>query len=559
MASTVATITDIRGLVTQGENAEEILKDRDPISENGGLLTISEFAKVVFADGREIDIQGPAQVRLDETFFQNTPFTNDTTVIDDTTVPTLQRALAESPAVETFETTLNIADDARGGVATEQLDTTRNAEQTTTEIIQDTTSTTTPQATVSAPVTPTNNIPTNTPDTPVPPTETADQKNVTIALSGDATVIEGESATYTVSTSLPTYTDLSLSISYQTIDASTGDFITHTQTVVIKAGETSATFTVDAVDDFYSDNGEKYQVSISNPVGGYRSYDIVTITEPTVTTEILDGAVEPDGGVGPADTVIATLSSVATLEGGSISYTITLTDTNGQPAVAASNATVTLANGEVVLIQAGQSSATILVPAESDDVYIDAKNVTNSISKVDGGGFENFVISTDNTITTQVSDTLSDVTVKLSATGANEAGAVVFTASLVDANGNTVVAHNDVTVTLSNGQNITIAANTSSGTVGYTQGDDVYVDGETLHVKITNASEANGGSANSFENLKIDSTEATPVITDTINDVTVKLSATGANEAGAVVFTASLVDANGNTVVAHNDVTVTLS
>lgn len=39
MASTIATITDIRGLVTQGENAEEILKDRDPISENGGLLT----------------------------------------------------------------------------------------------------------------------------------------------------------------------------------------------------------------------------------------------------------------------------------------------------------------------------------------------------------------------------------------------------------------------------------------------------------------------------------------------------------------------------------------
>ena len=69
MASTVATITDIRGLVTQGENAEEILKDRDPISENGGLLTISEFAKIVFSDGREIDIQGPAQVRLDETFF----------------------------------------------------------------------------------------------------------------------------------------------------------------------------------------------------------------------------------------------------------------------------------------------------------------------------------------------------------------------------------------------------------------------------------------------------------------------------------------------------------
>lgn len=79
-------------------------------------------------------------------------------------------------------------------------------------------------------------------------------KNVTIA-SGDATVIEGESATYTVSTSLLTYTGLELEHQLSD-DASTGDFITHTQTVVIKAGETSATFTVDAV-DFYSDNGEK--------------------------------------------------------------------------------------------------------------------------------------------------------------------------------------------------------------------------------------------------------------------------------------------------------------
>ena len=49
MAS-VARITDIRGLVSLNDG-EEILKEKDPISENGGILTISDFARIIFDDG----------------------------------------------------------------------------------------------------------------------------------------------------------------------------------------------------------------------------------------------------------------------------------------------------------------------------------------------------------------------------------------------------------------------------------------------------------------------------------------------------------------------------
>ncbi len=95
MASNVAIISDIRGLVTQGEDGEEILKNKDPISENGGLLTISEFAKIIFEDGREIEIEGPTQILLDSTFFENAAFIPQETTINFETLPFLRTLAAD--------------------------------------------------------------------------------------------------------------------------------------------------------------------------------------------------------------------------------------------------------------------------------------------------------------------------------------------------------------------------------------------------------------------------------------------------------------------------------
>ena len=116
MAS-VARITDIRGLVSLNDG-EEILKEKDPISENGGILTISDFARIIFDDGREIEVQGPVQITLNENFFQTGEFD-----IQDVQVGDIN--LAQN-IIENLATNLEgeglVGNPAEGFVRTEQLD-----------------------------------------------------------------------------------------------------------------------------------------------------------------------------------------------------------------------------------------------------------------------------------------------------------------------------------------------------------------------------------------------------------------------------------------------------
>ena len=116
MAS-VARITDIRGLVSLNDG-EEILKEKDPISENGGILTISDFARIIFDDGREIEVQGPAQITLNENFFQTGEFD-----IQDVQIGNLD--LAQN-VIQNLATNLEgeglVGNPAEGFVRTEQLD-----------------------------------------------------------------------------------------------------------------------------------------------------------------------------------------------------------------------------------------------------------------------------------------------------------------------------------------------------------------------------------------------------------------------------------------------------
>ncbi len=71
-----AKISSIKGLVTFGGESEEILKNKDLISEHGGILTIDEFAKIIFKDGREIEIAGPISFDVNSSFFHENTFEN---------------------------------------------------------------------------------------------------------------------------------------------------------------------------------------------------------------------------------------------------------------------------------------------------------------------------------------------------------------------------------------------------------------------------------------------------------------------------------------------------
>ncbi|WP_200415191.1 PT domain-containing protein [Arcobacter sp. FWKO B] len=115
----VAKITDIRGLVTL-DSGEEILRDRDVISDNGGLLTIREFARILFDNGRSIDVQGPATIRLDENFFQTGTYDIlDSQINDNDFTQTVIDGVVDA----SLDTQLVDAFDVNADVDTEQLDT----------------------------------------------------------------------------------------------------------------------------------------------------------------------------------------------------------------------------------------------------------------------------------------------------------------------------------------------------------------------------------------------------------------------------------------------------
>src|SRR4030095_6051956 len=80
-------------------------------------------------------------------------------------------------------------------------------------------------------------------------------------------------------------------------------------------------------------------------------------------------------------------------EGGSITYTASVnhpTDTA---------LTVTLSNGQSITIAAGAATGSITLPAQTDDVYNDAGNVSVSITGQSGGNFENLVVGTGTAVT----------------------------------------------------------------------------------------------------------------------------------------------------------------
>ena len=203
--------------------------------------------------------------------------------------------------------------------------------------------------------------------------------------------------------------------------------------------------------------------------------------------------------------------------------------------------TVTLSNGETITIADGATSATVNVTA-SDDVYENGGSASATITGATGGNFEQLDIDAT-AATTTITDDSDVTTVSLSATNSVvEGGTITYTASLTNA------AEGPVTVTLSNGQTITIADGTTSATVNVTASDDVYANGGSASATITAATGGN------FEQLDIDATAATTTITDDSDVTTVSLSATNSVvEGGTIIYTATLDNPAGS------DVTVNLS
>ncbi|WP_460094769.1 retention module-containing protein [Pseudomonas sp. H2_E02] len=343
-------------------------------------------------------------------------------------------------------------------------------------------------------------------------TDSADTTGLTLTASN--TITEGGQITYTATLTNPAQTPV-------TVTLSNGSVIT------IAAGQTTGTVNVETPANDVYNNGSTVSTTITGATGG-NFENLVPSTTPAVTT-ITDSV----------DTTDLSLSaSTEVAEGGSIVYTATLTNPAGSPV------TVTLSNGAVINIAAGATTGTVTVDAPKDDVYKDAGKVEVSIDKATGGNFENLVPSTTPAVTT-ITDSVDTTDLSLSAsTEVAEGGSIVYTATLTNPAGS------PVTVTLSNGAVINIAAGATTGTVTVdAPKDDVYKDAGKVEVSIDKATGGN------FENLVPSTTPAVTDVTDTIDTSTVSLTATSTvAEGGTVVYTASV-----NAPVTDAPLVVTLS
>ncbi|WP_176563051.1 immunoglobulin-like domain-containing protein, partial [Pseudomonas sp. ICMP22404] len=112
--------------------------------------------------------------------------------------------------------------------------------------------------------------------------------------------------------------------------------------------------------------------------------------------------------------------------------------------------TVTLSNGSVINIAAGETTGTVAVNTPANDVYNNGGTVSTTITGATGGNFENLVPSTTPAVTT-ITDSVDTTGLTLSASETiTEGGQITYTATLTNA------AQTPVTVTLSNGSVINI-------------------------------------------------------------------------------------------------------
>ncbi|QLG90545.1 retention module-containing protein [Pseudomonas yamanorum] len=359
--------------------------------------------------------------------------------------------------------------------------------------------------------------------TPAVTTITDSVDNTGLSLTATNTVTEGGQITYTATLTNPAQTPVTVTLSNGSV-------------IIIKAGESVGTVVVDTPPNDVYVNGSTVTTSITGTTGG-NFENLVPNTTPAVTT-ITDSV----------DTTTVTLTAPGDVnEGGQITYTATLSNKAG------TDVTLKLDNGSTITIKAGETVGSVTVAAPGDDVFIDKSTQTVKITDTAGGNFENLVVA-GNGATTTINDTIDKVDVVLTATTTvGEGGQIVYTATLVDKNGAAVTnITNPLTVTLDNGQTITIGVNQSSGTVSVVAPDDVYKGDQTVTTAIKGVT---GGEH--FESLVPGTTPVSTTVTDTPgtdNTTTVTLTAPSeVNEGGQITYTATLSNKAGTDVTLKLD------
>ncbi|MFT0867794.1 retention module-containing protein, partial [Pseudomonas sp. CAM1A] len=353
-----------------------------------------------------------------------------------------------------------------------------------------------------------------TPSTTPAVTEVTDTIDTTTAtLTATPSVTEGGVITYTVTLNNPAQTPVTVTLS-------------NGQTVTIEAGKSSGSVDFQTPGNDVYNNGSTVSTTITGATGG--NFEKLEPNPAPADTKINDSI----------DTTTATLTATPSVtEGGVITYTVTLTNPAQTPV------TVTLSNGQTVTIEAGKSSGSVDFQTPGNDVYNNGSTVSTTITGATGGNFEKLEPNPA-PAETKINDSIDTTTAALTATpSVTEGGVITYTVTLTNP------AQTPVTVTLSNGQTVTVKAGESTGSVDFqTPANDVFVNGSTVTTSITGASGGN------FEKLEPDTTPTQTVISDSIDTVTVSIASNGnVTEAEQPTFTVSVSQK------LDHDLTVTLS
>ena len=238
---------------------------------------------------------------------------------------------------------------------------------------------------------------------------TAEFPEVTVSIVSNGDVLENAPAKFTLNLSMPVGEDMLVTLS-------------NGATVTIPAGSSSAPYTNGTQgDDVYIDPGTiSVYITAAVPAAPIMAAVIVD-TDPAVVN--VTDTIDP---------VIVRLSATPSTseDGGSITYTARIEKVSDSSLVNAANAiTVTLTNGEVIVIPAGSSSASSdPVPVNRDDVWIETDALDNSIASAteansgSPGAFESLTFD-GSTVSTAILDDVDPVTVGIySADGERDPG-----------------------------------------------------------------------------------------------------------------------------------------
>ncbi|MET3738420.1 putative secreted protein, partial [Pseudomonas sp. UYEF17] len=306
----------------------------------------------------------------------------------------------------------------------------------------------------------------------------------TATLTANPSVTEGGVITYTVTLSNPAQTPVTVTLS-------------NGQTITVEAGKTQGSVDFQTPANDVYNNGSTVSVTIEGATGG--NFEQL-MPNPTPASTVISDSI---------DTVtVSIVGNGSVTEDQQPSFTVKVSQALDRPL------TVTLSNGDTVTIEAGKTEVEYKTSAQGDDVIKDASSITLSVTDatVSGATFEKLALGGPATV--EISDTISEVVAKLTATpSVTEGGEITYTITLTNKDGLPINNHSALTFTLSDGKTvITVPANGTTGSVTVTAPDNVYVGSNTPVVQ--SIATVAGADVGKFEQLTLDKTPVSTTVTD---------------------------------------------